>query len=53
MKSVSILLLMAMLTSCTYSVTIVHSQGQSSDAVDENSTPKVDASVTLPIEAHI
>lgn len=38
------------LTSCTYSITMVHTEGQASDVVDETltNTPKVDPVLSIP-----
>jgi len=49
-KFVCVLLLIAMLTSCTYSVNVVHSQGTASDLVDENQAadPNIEPSLSLP-----
>ncbi len=42
MNKVTILLLSAMLQSCTYSITMVHTSGTASDVVDEEQTPSAD-----------
>lgn len=41
--------LMALLSSCTYSITQVHTQGQASDVVDEQQTPSTTVSPNLSI----
>ncbi len=41
-----------MLTSCTYSVTIVHTQGKASDVVDETAAPSTSVSPTVSIPAN-
>lgn len=39
-----------MLTGCTYSINLVHSQGMATDVIDENQTAqaKIDPSLQLP-----
>lgn len=39
------------LSSCTYSITMVHTEGNASDVVDEQQTPSTDISpdVSLPL----
>lgn len=41
------------LSSCTYSITMVHTQGQATDVVDEAQTaqPDVSPTVSLPVSA--
>ena len=41
------------LTSCTYSVTLVHTSGLASDVIDETSTPSTSVSPTInvPVKA--
>ncbi len=41
------------LTSCTYSITMVHTQGQATDVVDEVDTPKADLSPTFTIPSSV
>ena len=41
------------LTSCTYSITMVHTQGQATDVVDETSTPKANVSPSFEIPASV
>lgn len=38
-----------LLTSCTFSVNLVHTEGNASDIVDENQTP----TATTEVEAHL
>lgn len=38
-----------LLTSCTYSINMVHTSGTASDVVDENQTASPDVSPTIPI----
>jgi hypothetical protein len=45
--------LLAILSSCTYSVTIVHTQGTASDVVDEQQTPSTTVSPTLSVPASV
>lgn len=42
--------LLALLSSCTYSITMVHTEGSASDVVDETQTPSTNVSpnVSLP-----
>jgi len=49
MKYIPILLAFT-LVSCTYSINMVHTQGEASDVVDENQsvTPDIDANVSIP-----
>lgn len=37
------------LTSCTYSITMVHTEGTATDVVDETATNQPSTSVTVPI----
>lgn len=50
MKNISILLI-ALLTSCTYSINMVHTEGHASDVVDETQTAQPDINPTLSIPA--
>lgn len=36
-------------TSCTYSITMVHTEGQASDVVDETATNTPSTSVSVPV----
>lgn len=38
------------LSSCTYSITMVHTEGQAIDVVDETATNTPSTSLTLPIK---
>lgn len=38
------------LTSCTYSVTLVHTQGEAQDVVDETSTNTPSTTLTVPFK---
>ena len=42
---------LTILTSCTYSINMVHTEGTASDVVDETQSPKadVDATASVPI----
>ncbi len=40
---------MILLGSCTYSVSVMHTEGQASDMIDENQTASPDVSPTLNI----
>ncbi len=44
--------LSALLCSCTYSITMVHTEGSASDVVDEQQTPSttVSPSLTVPVK---
>lgn len=48
-----ILSLLSILSSCTYSITMVHTQGQATDVVDEtaSNTPSTSVSPTISIPA--
>lgn len=48
-----ILSLMSLLSSCTYSITMVHTQGQATDVVDEtaSNTPSTTVTPTVSIPA--
>jgi hypothetical protein len=43
--------LLAMLSSCTYSITMVHTEGSASDVVDEQQTPSTSVTPTVSIPA--
>jgi hypothetical protein len=45
------LISMTFLSSCTYSINMVHTQGEASDVIDEEQTPKTDISPDLTIPA--
>ncbi len=40
--------LISLLTSCTYSITMVHTEGEAADIVDETATNAPSTSVTVP-----
>lgn len=42
-----------MLNSCTYSITMVHTEGQATDIVDETHSPKADISPNIAIPASV
>jgi hypothetical protein len=50
MKQISIALLYLLtLSSCTYSITMVHTAGTASDVVDETASATPSTSVTVPV----
>ena len=53
MKFMCLLILSLILVGCTYSITMVHTQGQASDVVDEtaSNTPTTTVSPTIKIPA--
>lgn len=46
-----IVALIATMTSCTYSITMVHTDGTASDVVDETASNTPSTSVSVPISA--
>lgn len=38
-----------LLNSCTLSITSIHTQGESSDVVDQNQEPNVSANLQIPV----
>jgi hypothetical protein len=44
-----ILLILPLLASCTYSITMVHTEGEASDVVDDTTTPTANVSPTVSI----
>lgn len=40
-----------LMTGCTYSITMVHTQGEASDVVDETATNTPSTSVSVPVSA--
>jgi len=44
--------ILALLSSCTYSITMVHTEGTASDVVDEQQTPSttVSPNLTVPVK---
>ncbi len=53
--SVMVILALCYVTSCTYSVTLVHTQGMATEVIDETAThsPRTTATPTLIIPAAI
>ena len=51
MKKTMLLLAMLALSGCTYSITMVHTEGSASDVVDETSTPTSSVSPNVNIPA--
>lgn len=51
MKRLALLLMALFMTSCTYNVSMVHTEGQASDVIDETSanTPTVSPTVSIPL----
>ena len=49
MKSVVIFLLSLMLTSCTISINVVHTQGSAEDLIDEQQTPRTSVSPNIDV----
>lgn len=45
-------LMLVLLTSCTYSITMVHTEGQATDVVDETATNTPSTSVSIPVSAN-
>ncbi len=45
------IMMMILLTGCTYSITMVHTEGQATDVVDETATNTPSTSVSVPISA--
>ena len=45
--------IIALLSSCTYSITMVHTEGTASDVVEEDqkASPVVSPTVTVPVKA--
>lgn len=41
--------LLIVLTGCTYSINMVHSNGSASDVIDETATPTATTNVTVPV----
>jgi hypothetical protein len=48
MKCLTFCLLLAFATSCTFSITIVHTQGSAADVVDEQQKSDADFTADLP-----
>ena len=51
MRSLLILCIALMLAGCTYSITMVHTEGEASDVVDETATNTPTTRVTLPVSS--
>lgn len=47
-KIILTLLLVFLMTGCTYSITMVHTEGQATDVVDETATNTPSTSVSIP-----
>ena len=48
---VSFMLSLLCLTGCTYSITLVHTEGTATDVVDETATNTPTTSVSVPVSA--
>ncbi len=48
MKYFACLFIMFMVASCTYSITMVHTEGTATDVVDETATAAPSTSVSVP-----
>lgn len=51
MKYITLSILAMMLTACTYSINMVHSNGTATDVIDETDTPTATTSVEVPVKA--
>lgn len=51
MKILMTIIMMIVLTACTYSITMVHTEGQATDVVDETATNTPSTSVSIPVSA--
>lgn len=49
MKALLLPLLSLALCACTYSVSLVHTEGEASDVIDQEQTPTADVSPTVEI----
>ena len=49
MKSIISLISIILLTGCTYSITMVHTEGEAQDVVDETATNTPSTRVSVPI----
>ncbi len=49
MKIITILALCLAMTGCTYTITMVHTEGEASDVVDETSTATPSTDVSVPV----
>lgn len=43
--------ILILLTGCTYTINMVHSQGSASDMIDETATPTATTSLEVPVKA--
>lgn len=50
-KVTGIFCLISAITSCTYSINMIHSEGTATDMIDENQAPSTDLSPTISIPA--
>ena len=48
MRNMFLISLMVLLTGCTYSITMVHTEGQASDVVDETTSTTPTTSLSIP-----
>ncbi len=46
----ALIFLLAILSSCTYSITMVHTEGEAQDIVDETATNTPSTSISLPFK---
>ena len=53
MRSLAILALAFLFSSCTYTITLVHTEGTATDVVDDTSSAKADVSPNLTIPASV
>lgn len=53
MNKILALLMCGILTSCTYSITMVHTEGTATDVVDETQTPSTTVSPDITIPAKV
>lgn len=51
MKILPFFLCAVIFSGCTYSITMVHTEGQASDVVDETSTNTPNTQLTVPVSA--
>lgn len=51
MKAIFLIVIMIALAACTYSITMIHTEGSASDVVDDTDTVSPTTSVTLPVGA--
>lgn len=48
MKLFCVIIFLATFACCTYTITMVHTEGQATDVVDETSTNSTEASASIP-----